>query len=328
MAEFKRGLSEDCTSALQRLARERDGNWWKEVLANKDLLLAVRGRYLNAYVKGQSVFKIGPGVDRGKPRVEIHYKYLVEPEMEEGTPYVQFDGEKFSVDPAKVIQTRYKLGVTLERLVRTAVRFSGAEKAGLHRIAAKERKVVDVEIAFTRSGDAGEKSTAPRMDLAVLIPWRSKGARLVFCEAKCADNVEIWKPAEKKNDQDEPRIAVVNQIAKYEKFIGDTQNTESLVDAYVRVCKTLIDLRQQGLNRKPDPLVEAVATKQIPLTIHPKVYLLVYGFDAQKKKSTVKELLERLRARDMLGHRVIAKGDPGSFSLSNDILHCEKAAGE
>jgi hypothetical protein len=243
--------------------------------------------------------------------------------MEEGNPYVQFDGENFAVDPAKVIQTRYEFGVTLKRLVRTAARFSGAEKDGVHRIAAKEPKVVDVEIAFTRSGDIGEKPTAPRMDLAVLIPGNSKGARLVFCEAKCADNVELWKPAEKKIIAEEPRVAAVSQIAKYETFISDPHNNKALIDAYVCVCRTLIDLREQGWKRKQDPLIEDVA-KGAPLTIHPNVYLLIYDFDADQKKGAVQKRRDELGG--ILGHRVIAKGNPGSFSLSNDILRHEATA--
>jgi hypothetical protein len=209
MAEFKRGLSEDCTAALRRLANASTDNWWKDVLASKELLLAVRGGYLNAYVKGQSVFKIGSesqsGIDtKGQPQVSIHYKYLIEPELEDGSPYIPFDGKTFSIYPAKVVRTSYTPGVTLQRLVKTAARFSGAEKAGVHRIATNEPRVVDLEIAFTRSGDAGEKPTAPRMDLAVLIPGKSKEARLVFCEAKCADNVELWK-LEKGHSSEEPQ---------------------------------------------------------------------------------------------------------------------------
>ena len=331
MSDFKRGLSEALTKVLQRLAAEDgENNWWKEVLANEDLLLAVRGGSLNAYVKGQSVFKIGPEVDCGNPRVEIHYKYLVEPEVEELNPYVRFNGKDFAVDPKRVIQTQYKLDVTLKRLVKTAASFSGAEKAGVHRIAANEPKLVDVEIAFTRTGDAGEKPTAPRMDLAVLIPnavlipGNSKGASVVFCEAKCADNVELWKPAEKKNLAEEPHVAVVSQIRKYEWFIGD--NNKGLIDAYVCVCRTLNDLRKHRWTRELDPLIKEVAKERIPLTIHAKVYLLIYGFDANHKKGTLKDRLERLRAKDMLGHRVIAKGDPENFSLNKDILRCEETA--
>jgi hypothetical protein len=324
MAEFKRGLSEALTKVLQHLAAEPGDNWWKDVLASKELLLAVRGGYLNAYVKGQSVFKIGSesqsGIDgKGQPQVSIHYKYLIEPELKDGSPYIPFNGEIFSIDPAKVVQTNYQPGVTLQRLVKTAARFSGSEKAGVHRIAANEPRVVDLEIAFTRSGDAGEKPTAPRMDLAVLTPGKSKEARLVFCEAKCADNVELWKP-EKGHSSEEPRIAVVSQIAKYEKFIRD--NDTAIVKAYTRVCKTLIDLSEQRGTR-PDPLIEDVA-KGAPLTIHPNVHLLIYDFDADKKKGALQKRCDKLSG--ILRHRVIAKGNPGSFSLSKDILRREAAA--
>ncbi|MDA9421097.1 hypothetical protein XH97_02950 [Bradyrhizobium sp. CCBAU 53380] len=48
---------------MQELAASLTDNWWKEVLESKDLLLAVRNGYLDAYVKGQSVFKIA--FDRG-----------------------------------------------------------------------------------------------------------------------------------------------------------------------------------------------------------------------------------------------------------------------
>ena len=326
MAAFKRGLSKDCADALQRLAAEPSGNWWKEVLANKDLLLAVRGGYLNAYVKGQSVFKIGPSVQGGKPCVETHYKYLVTPEMEEGSPYIQFDGRNFAIDPANVIQSHYETDVTLKRLVRTAARFSVAEKEGVHRIAANEPKVVDVEIAFTRTGDPNQKPTAPRMDLAVLIPEESKGARLVFCEAKCADNDQLWKLEKIKPSREDRRIAAVAQIEEYETFIGASSNYKAIIDAYVGVCGTLVNLHQQGWKRKLNPLVEAVAKQQIPLIIHPKVYLLVYSYDADEEKGAVRKIRDILGTKDRLGHRVITKGDPREFALSEDILRYEANA--
>ncbi len=313
-------------AALNRLTREPGGRWWNDVLANKDLLLAVRGGYLNAYAGGQSIFKIGPKVIDGVPRVETHYKYLIEPEMEEGSPYVQFDGEKFMVDPTVLVRTGYVPAVTLNRMVRTASRFSGAEKQGVHRIAAKEPKVVDLEIAFTSEGDLGGTSTAPRMDLAVLVPGAPGSVSLVFCEAKCADNVELWKLVEKKDNEDAALISVVSQIRTYETFIGASGNHDALVAAYVSACRTLVELHEQGYRRNLDPLVEAVASERIQLAIHPSVFLLVYGFDADQKKGAVSNRLARLGANDMLGRRVIAKGDPRSFSLSNDISRCELPA--
>jgi hypothetical protein len=129
---------------------------------------------------------------------------------------------------------------------------------------------------------------------------------------------------ERKPGEEEGRITVVSQIEKYEKFIGNTDSARAIIDAYVGVCDTLVDLHQQGWTRELDPLVEDVARKQTPLTIHPKVYLLVYDFDDDQKKGDVKNRLERLGER--LGHRVMAKGDPRSFSLSKDIVRREGAA--
>lgn len=335
MSVFKRGLSNNLIDALQLRANDPGNNWWKEVLAlakNKDLLLAVRGGYLNAYAKGQSVFKIGPGVDGGKPHVETHFKYLVVPEMDGGNSYVSFDGKRFEIKPENVVQTSYECDVTLERLVRTAARFSGAEKTGVHKIAAKEPKVVDVEIAFTRDGTDGDtdsdtdtkspvrkRSSAPRMDIAVLVSEIPNEIRLVFCEAKCADNAELWK-LEEQPSPPSPQIAVVGQIRKYEDFIRGTG--PDIVEAYKGVCKTLVELSEQG-GRKADPLVEEVANGT-KLTIHPHVYLLVYDFDADQKKGAVQKRLDELS--NFLEHRVIAKGDPGQFKLSEDILRYEKEA--
>jgi hypothetical protein len=178
-----------------------------------------------------------------------------------------------------------------------------------------------VEIAFTRSGDPGEKSTAPRMDLALLVPWKSGGARLFFCEAKCADNVGLWK-LEKKSAEETRRIAVVSQIANYEEFI--CKNEKTLIDAYVSVCQTLIELRKQGLKRKLDPLIEGVA-EGMSLTVNPRVYLLVYAFGRDEKNGVLKNRLETLHAKDKLGDRVIAKGNARNFRLSEDICRNETA---
>ena len=106
------------------------------------------------------------------------------------------------------------------------------------------------------------------------------------------------------------------QIGKYEEFIS--KNEEALTEAYISVCETLIELRKQGLNRTLDPIIEGVANG-IPLTIHPHVYLLVYAYGRDEENGALKNRLETLRAKDKLGHHVIAKGNAGGFALSKDI---------
>lgn len=325
MRMFKRGLLPAATRSLEKLARSAGENWWKEVLGTKDLLLAVRGGYLNAYVKGQSVFKIAFEKDEQggvQPRLAIHYKYLIKPSLEKKDPYVSFDGKAFALDPATIVHTIYQSKLTLPQLIRTASGFAGPEKSGVHKIAQKEPKVVDLEIAFTLTGD--DSSSAPRMDIAVLIPDQThRDARLVFCEAKCAGNKELWElEDESQRDQSvepsERKIAVVAQIEKYQTFIRN--KTKDITQAYIEVCKTLVDLKRQDPGRNLDDLIEKVASGEAKLSIHPHVYLLVYDFDDDQKKGAVQRRRDTLRAN---GIRVIAKGDPKSFSLAKDIMRLE-----
>jgi hypothetical protein len=321
---LKRGLSRPQIAGLKRLADSPADNWWKEVLESKDLLLAVRNGYLNAYVKGQSVFKIAfekGGSDGSQPRLAIHYKYLVKPELENKDPYVSFDGKAFDLNPAAIVNTEYESKLTLPQLIKTAARFAGPEKSGVHKIAKKEPKVVDLEIAFTKAGENGDLS-APRMDLAVLVPGKSGGAELVFCEAKCAGNGELWnleKPRRgEQGSASLPRsTAVIAQIKKYEQFIQAKDNREGLIDSYVRVCRNLMEINGQSPARQVDDLVKQVAEGKLELSIHPQVYLLVYDFDQDQKDGRLQKKRQELRDQ---GVRTIAKGNPGDFQLANDIL--------
>lgn len=164
MAKFERFLSEQLLESLAKLSANNRGatNWWQDVLANKDLFfIAVRGGYLNVYAQGQSVFKIGSssstGVDSsGSPLVELHYKYLLKPSLPAGKEYVRFDGNGFymgkkELDPAKIVQTKYIPAETVRELAASARTYSGAEKQGVHEIARRNRSVIDLEIAFTKT---------------------------------------------------------------------------------------------------------------------------------------------------------------------------------
>jgi hypothetical protein len=321
---LKRGLSGAQITGLKGLADKPDDNWWKEVLESKDLLLAVRNGYLNAYVKGQSVFKIafGKGSSSGsEPRLAIHYKYLVKPDLEKKDPYVSFNGSKFDIEPDEIINTEYESKLTLPQLIKTAARFAGPEKRGVHKIARKEPKVVDLEIAFTKAGENGDLS-APRMDIAVLVPTESGGAELVFCEAKCADNPELWgleklPKGAKGLPPPERSTAVIAQIRKYEQFIQAKEAQESLIEGYVRVCRNLVEISSQSPARPVDDLVRQVAEGKRELSIHPHVFLLVYDFGEDEKKGRIKA--KRLQLEEA-GVKIIAKGKPEDFQLANDIL--------
>lgn len=324
---LKRGLSDSQIAGLKALAHSPADNWWKEVLESKDLLLAVRNGYLNAYVKGQSVFKIAfekSSSAVSQPRLAIHYKYLVKPDLEKRDPYVSFDGKAFALNPAAIVNTEYESKLTLPQLIKTAARFAGPEKSGVHKIARNEPKVIDLEIAFTKAGENGDLS-APRMDIAVLVPGKSGGAELVFCEAKCADNPELWSleklPKGGKNLPPLARYtAVIAQIRKYEQFIQADENQQSLVDGYVIVCKNLVELSAQSSGRQVDDLVRQVAEGKLALSIHPHVYLLIYDFGQDEKGGRIKKKRQEL---NKAGVRTIAKGKPSDFQLADDILRAK-----
>jgi len=142
---------------------------------------------------------------------------------------------------------------------------------------------------------------------------------LVFCEAKCADNVELWMPARDESAAGGTSIAVVAQLRKYETFIRE--NTDALVPAHRNVCQTLTDLHEQGSRRKLDDLVHKVANGA-PLSTHPSVYLLVYGYDANQRGGALGRRLAALGADTVLGNRVIARATAAAFRLEKDIVRC------
>lgn len=175
------------------------------------------------------------------------------------------------------MNTEYESKLTLPQLIRTAARFAGAEKSGVHKIARKEPKVVDLEIAFTKAGENGDLS-APRMDIAVLVPGETGGAELVFCEAKCADNPELWnreKPPKGANAPATPlhSTAVIAQSKKYEQFIQAEETQQSLIDGYVSVCRNLVEISGQSPARRVDDIVRQVAEGKLKLSIHRHVYI-------------------------------------------------------
>lgn len=320
---LKRGLSGPQIEGLKKLAASATDCWWREVLESKDLLLAVRSGYLNAYVKGQSVFKIafGKGSDGSQPRLAIHYKYLVKPELETRDPYVSFDGTKFEIESKDIINTEYDSKLTLPQLIKTAARFAGPEKSGVHKIAKKEPKLVDLEIAFTKAGENGDLS-APRMDIAVLVPGKPGKAELVFCEAKCADNPELWGleklPKGAKSLPPPVRLtAVIAQIRKYEQFIQAEETQKSLIEGYVRVCRNLVEISSQSPGRPVDNLVRQVAEGKVELKIHPHVFLLIYDFGQDEKEGKIKTKRQQLKEA---GVRTIAKGKPEDFRLADDVV--------
>ena len=299
---FDRSLEPRLLSMLEEAAR---AGWWRDVLEDGDLIVALRGRSVNVYWKGQSLFRVEAGP--GAIRATTHEKYLLDPRL---GGQIAFDGSCFDVAKleAKAFLRDYESHGSLKRMKRAAAIYSGEEKTGCHLIAVANPQVIDVEIAFpgTVEGDVpGNDVTTPRIDLLELEAFGDTGARLVFWEAKTFGNPELGSS---RSSQDAPVLA---QIATYrtilEAYRGD------LEASYTRLCTDLRRMRAAA-GQKVDPIVEAVADgrRQLTLGDTPKVNLLVFGFDAAQKdhdgwKRHSATLNSALAAH---GARMRAVGDP------------------
>jgi hypothetical protein len=61
MGQFMKGLSPEFLNALAQLAKK--GGWWKDVLADKQLIIGIRNEKLDVYWHGQSILNVGFGRD-------------------------------------------------------------------------------------------------------------------------------------------------------------------------------------------------------------------------------------------------------------------------
>ncbi len=299
--------------ALIKLAEDQQPNWWNETLRSKDLFVAVRDGYLNAYVNGQSVFRIEGerGPDGIRPRVAIHYKYLLKPSVAKGTEYVTFDGIRFlqkgqPLDPQSIVQTGYRPGETLTELIKAAKVYSNAEKQGVAEIIKKNLNVIDVEAAFAKPSDNGGRTTAPRLDIVALQKVDRETAALVFYEAKRASDTRL------RSNGGEPEV--VAQLKNYSRFLED--HSEQIVEAYRNACKALVDLRAPIQTIKTDDLIQGAACGKLRIKVDTKPRLVVFEFDAAQKGGDA--FKKRHAALMEFGIVVRAKGNPKDFNLTRD----------
>jgi hypothetical protein len=326
-----RSLGTPLLAALEALAVAPHGAWWADVLADADLLLAVRDRSLNVYYRGASLFRITPAGDG--VAAETHVKYLVR--QRQALTRLKPDG-RFALDPASAVWTRYEGPATLAEMKRAATPLAGLEKTGVHALVQASANVVDVEIALTGSpvADAAELDEAgvdaalldpeaeapplrPRQDRLDVASLEERGAAteawLVFHEAKLATNPAL---------RSRTTPAIVGQVERYRATLQ--QEAERLAAGYVALCRDLVRLdalRQtvragRGLTALPerDPLVAAVASGARQLRVDPEPRLVLFGFDADQRDGVVSAISEDLRGNH--GLRVHAVGRPGKGTVA------------
>jgi hypothetical protein len=202
--------------------------------------------------------------------------------------------------------------VVIQIVIVIRATYAGVEKSGVHVIAKQNPTVIDLEIAFTKTGEA-VSPTALRMDLAALHPKsrtlsEKAKVRVVFCEAKRADDKRLR--AGSKGDAE-----VLKQLQKYDNFLS--QNASDLKDAYKSVCRTLLAVGPTMNANSSRSLIGDIAKDECELEIDTTSRLLVFGFDQDQKDGDI----FRSRIAELKKHlpeRVIAKGNPQSFDLLKD----------
>ena len=296
-ATFNRGLDDDFVKALNF---EYDkGGWWRTLMDDKDLFVAIRDNRVNVYYCGCRLAEVW--MESGAVVGQTHYKYLLRPSI--NSPYVRFEEEAYlerGDAPALFVESPAEV----EALKGAARPFAGEEKTGVQQIIKANPNVLDVEIAFGLRGTSETGPSAPRVDFAALqIP--DGGGQVVFYEAKrFADHGALRA----KDERSLPNV--VKQIDCYSKLLRD--NREKVVESYLRVCSNLLSLRgMEERHRERHGMLERISRK--PLSIDPEPKLVVFGFDADQRDGYAWKP-HRKRLVELLGkERVLLKGNSKGF---------------
>lgn len=304
--EFKRDISNDLVDQLNALKVQGNG-WWYDIINDEDLIIALRGDYLNVYYLGQSLFKISMG--KNSWNATTHPKYLVDPSSK---GEVKFDGENFEKKPKKLKIIESWESNTLKLMKAAAKTYSGQEKQGCHKATVKDPNLIDVEIVFSQNkSEKGE--TLPRIDLLLLAENGDK-AQLKFWEAKCYGSKELGSMGKPQDDIGE--IKVIKQINKYIEAIE--LQKDALEQSYTKVCKQLVSL-YEGTPKYPDnSLIARVAREEIMLSIgeSPNVGLFVFGFSQIQKTGSAEAFakLEEYLVNQNCGFKALGKVSKGALS--------------
>ena len=293
--EFKRDLSIEFIEELKKLALK--GGWLKEILKNRaDFIIALRGDYLNIYHNGQSLFKVE--YKNKKVSVSTNPKYLLNPDI---SGQVFFDGNNFDLadydakhKEEKILISCYKEQNTLEKLKRSANKYSGIEKTGVHDICRVNKNIIDVEITLTKISDGDSpKKTAKRLDIAQFIEIDNQ-INLCFWEEKEYRNPELWSIGKKSNhiNGEEKDVQVISQVKEY-RCLVETYRT-SLRKSYELVAKNLVEIaKMSGHERTVDSLIERVAAGEDFIVSPKNIGIVLFGFSQFEKDSQKQEKLLR-----------------------------------
>lgn len=316
---FKRHLTEPFVEAL--VAEAAKGGWWSDVLADRDVIVALRDDYLNVYHRGQALFTVTLS-SAGRLQATTHPKYLIDPALKS---QVRFDGRTYLHNQKQEHLLGEWYDGALSRLKKSAALYSGAEKTGCHVATRGRNDLLDVEIVFRREKLDGDDPARdlPRIDMLRLVPDGPDVAALEFWEAKVFGNKELGSMGYNAKAEAEPNPVfikrdVLDQIEDYSNIIK--QHLDDLVSSYSIACKQLATIYAGHDRFSSDSIIGQVASCDRRLVAgpggEPQVNLLLFGFDAAQKKSSTAaftQLKTELAKRGKAKLRAV--GDPaGAFA--------------
>ena len=283
---FNRGLSERFVQLLN--AEYGRGGWWRNLVDDPELFVAIREEYINVYYKGCSLLRLS---HRGDQLIgEVHYKYLI-PSSRRPEHIAVVDG----VPEVKTLDLVESLSGTqdaVKNLKSAAEPYAGEEKKGVYEIVRANPNVIDVEIAL----DGNENQP----DLAALHEHDGQ-IHMVFYEAKAFSNPDL-----RSSRDATPRV--LRQISRYAESLRN--NHDALAKGYRRVCHNLYTMN--GLEKRHPERHKMLSMTDLRINTDPS--LLVYYFDADQRDGRVWGPHHQKLYRS-LGERLKAVGDPSNIKL-------------
>jgi hypothetical protein len=273
---FQRFLDGPFISLLNRLY-DQPASWWRKLVDAKDVFLAIRNNYINAYSHGMSIGKVH--WDGTAVRLLVHEEYLT---LTNADRYINLLAG-VPTRARRVIFTDHGYASHLPLIKRRAGRFAGAERKGTNQVACRVPTVLDMEAAFQ---EESEREPEPeyqnevsekrgRMDLVVL----GSDLRLVVFEAKLHASGDLRAKGIPK---------VCGQLQEYHHFL--CRNQRRLETAYRTIFCYFAGLRGTFFEERiRHQRWVQVLNKPPLLGIDPVPRLLIFGFDQLQQKGVAEE---------------------------------------
>ncbi len=288
---FKRHVSDAFVRALNE-CYDHPGSWWRRVVDDPAAFIAIRNGYLNAYVAGGSLLRVGHSSRQGIT-CSIHEEYLIRRSPKayveltsDSTPKVEFvcgtDGlAKYYPD----IKNRIK-------------RFAHPERMGENIVAAQLPEIVDMEAAFSWAKGGARRGRTGRVDLVALAP----SGQLVMSEAKLLSSPELRNGS---------RPSVLDQVKDYRNWVR--QDRDDIICAYQHVLALSGKLRGRFFRNRLRQLSGTQITE-----VYDRPRLLIFGFDQRQKREELRPLIDSLCRGTADGHLSVADiavvGDPRNLT--------------